>query len=75
MSVPPPAPAPPSVDEWSSLRPLVTRRGCFCTAEFQPEEEDPIEVLQNNVSGQHTATEIYIERERNALASGREYTC
>jgi hypothetical protein len=39
-----------AVDEWSSIRPLMARRGPWCTGEFQPEEEDPIDIVQNSVS-------------------------
>lgn len=42
--------APAAADEWSSLRPLLSRRGPWCTADFAPDEEDPLDVVQNSVS-------------------------
>ena len=42
--------AAPAADEWSSLRLLLSRRGPWCTADFAPDEEDPLDVVQNSVS-------------------------
>jgi len=35
-------------DEWASLRPLVSRRGPFSTIDFDPTQEDPLEVMQES---------------------------
>ncbi len=60
VAVPPAASASPAaVDEWSSLRPLLSRRGPFCSSEFDPAEEDPLDIVQTSVrtTQQHTETD------------------
>ena len=48
-SVPMTPAAAAAVDEWSSLRPLLSFPGPFCSPEFNPAEEDPLDIVQNSV--------------------------
>ena len=65
----PSAPGSAGVDEWASIRPLLSRRGPWCTADFVPEEEDPLEVVQTSVR-KHTRQGTERERGEKAERGG-----